>query len=444
MNLHVTLIGSNPLPAYIGVRYLLRKDREEKEKELVPVPDKIMFVYSKGTKEFYENLVNELNIPEDKIIKCNLEENYVSGRFIKEEIKKFFVDLQKNSEIKSITLNNTGGTKPMAVYSTECLKEFGNNNNIKTLEFYINPNTDKICINLSENDKSTEDKNIPVNLELPEIFNDMDINTILSLHGLNIKKNKIYEKKAVFDDYNKLKNFVKFVTLNYEDYSLLSDLIVFNKSFKDDKFFIKIEKLINEKIDNVNFKLLLGNPDKEKEALKEILNNFKSVFSEQKYILENININFDEFVETKKGSKILSEFLSGGWLEQYLYKTILELYGNKYKVYLSIEAYKDGRPCEIDVIAIKGYKMYLFSCTTDNDISTCKQKAFEALYRAEQLGGEHAKVILVNMLNEKILGDLKKDMKSFNSETNKGINYINKDQISDHKAFEASLIEILK
>lgn len=63
---------------------------------------------------------------------------------------------------------------------------------------------------------------------------------------------------------------------------------------------------------------------------------------------------------------------------------------------------------EVDVVAIRGYQLFAISCTLDVDpdpeqpgqkrrtgLSKCKQKLFEIKVRAEQLGGEEARVALV-------------------------------------------------
>jgi hypothetical protein len=70
---------------------------------------------------------------------------------------------------------------------------------------------------------------------------------------------------------------------------------------------------------------------------------------------------------------------------------------------------------------MRGYKLILITCTTENCIGVVKQKAFEALFRAEQLGGEHASVVVLSLLHkihkntDKTLGSLEQDLKQFNT-----------------------------
>lgn len=441
MNLHITLIGSNPIPAYIGIKYLQKVDREDREKSIVPVPDKIMFIYSNGTKDFYESVKKELELSEEQIIDCNLYDDQVDGHLIIERIKEKLEDVKNQSKINSITLNNTGGTKPMAVYSTECIKEFSNQNKIKALEFYINPNSNKICINSSKNEIKIEERIIPLNKSLIEELDDIKLETILNLHKMELVKQDVYDEKRIFNNYIDLQNFVEFVTSNYEDYAIFSDLFVFNDSYRKERFHKKLEEYIKE-LTKGEFNLFIGDPEKSTK-FKGIVDFYKESFDKEGYVLENLNINFNEKIQKKDDAKKTFKFLSGVWLEHYLYETILKIYGEKCKVYLSVEAQKEGRKCEIDIIVMKSYKMYIFSCTTSNIPGMCKQKAFEALYRAEQLGGEHSKVILVNMLDNKSLNSVRKDMSSFNAKSNKGIDYINKDEISSQDLFEERIRSIL-
>jgi len=52
---------------------------------------------------------------------------------------------------------------------------------------------------------------------------------------------------------------------------------------------------------------------------------------------------------------------------------------------------------ELDVVAIKGFRLFVFSCSVDTGKGLLKEKLFEARNRAARLGGEHAKAALVCM-----------------------------------------------
>jgi hypothetical protein len=56
---------------------------------------------------------------------------------------------------------------------------------------------------------------------------------------------------------------------------------------------------------------------------------------------------------------------------------------------------KKGHYFEVDVIALRGYQVFVFSCTTATSDSDCKEKLFEVSLRAKQLGGDEARFALV-------------------------------------------------
>jgi hypothetical protein len=50
---------------------------------------------------------------------------------------------------------------------------------------------------------------------------------------------------------------------------------------------------------------------------------------------------------------------------------------------------------QLDVVAVRGYRLFAFSCTTDTDKPLIKLKLFEAYMRARQIGGDEAKAAVV-------------------------------------------------
>src|SRR5690554_2888106 len=90
MNLLILSIGGNPLPNYIVAKYLLKSEQGEdgrKDTDYLPVPDKIMMVFSQGTKKFRNSIVKILGIENDKVIDVDIEDKQRSFGFIYEEVK---------------------------------------------------------------------------------------------------------------------------------------------------------------------------------------------------------------------------------------------------------------------------------------------------------------------------------------------------------------------
>jgi hypothetical protein len=105
-----------------------------------------------------------------------------------------------------------------------------------------------------------------------------------------------------------------------------------------------------------------------------------------------------------KSPEELCQQLDGGyWLEscvlQALQQLALSHYLHDVCMGLRIPTIGD-KDFELDVVAMRGYQLYGFSCGIDSDSvsggrSHLKQKLFEAQVRAQQLGGDEARVALV-------------------------------------------------
>lgn len=95
--------------------------------------------------------------------------------------------------------------------------------------------------------------------------------------------------------------------------------------------------------------------------------------------------------------------------------------------------------------------MYLFSCTTSDGVKSVKGKAFEAIYRADQLGGSHARVIVVSLLpqipqsgHNSSIETLENDLSSFDARFNKKCKLIGRDDLLDQEKLKANLLEVFK
>lgn len=105
----------------------------------------------------------------------------------------------------------------------------------------------------------------------------------------------------------------------------------------------------------------------------------------------------------------LARWLDSGWLEHYALAQIqscataeinpdgcaINLVTVTRSIKSRTEEDQKGREFEADVIALRGYQLFYFSCYTGHEPSTAKQKLFEAMHRATQLGGDEAKVALI-------------------------------------------------
>ncbi len=108
----------------------------------------------------------------------------------------------------------------------------------------------------------------------------------------------------------------------------------------------------------------------------------------------------------------LAKWLDGMWLEHHTLAQIQhcaataaasETIINENGCAINLEAINsEGREFEADVIALRGYQLFYFSCYTGSEKDKSKQKLFEAMRRAAQLGGDEAKVALVCASDQRV------------------------------------------
>ncbi|NLM44436.1 MAG: DUF1887 family protein [Clostridiales bacterium] len=420
-NALICLIGSNPLPNYLVCQYLNSDNRDEEEKKFIPKPDKYIFLCSNETTIFAEKLQEKCQLFDKlSIVKLDNERNPMD---IKDKLSKKLNEIARDAD--SIHLNYTGGTKPMAVHSYQCVKEFCGAKAIRFIASDVSDEKSKIIIESDRTDviyypqDSIDSKKNLYN------FVEIDCKTLFELHDMELDPERMRRTTSKLLDVNHDKIFE-----------------ALTKEKEGEEIRNKINE-IKERIKNKN--------------LEKINQDFEIV---KKYNIDyefGLNIDKNATFESYSKNKFraIIDYLHGKWLEDYLFKAIYKIKDELRlsELRLSVKPKYKGRECDIDVIAIKGYKLYLFSCTTSNDIKICKSKAFEAIYRADQLGGSHAKAICVNFMPEKPNGkkskeeknnneELLKDMSSFGAKMN--FDYISLDILKDEKQLEEKLKAIFK
>lgn len=450
LNIFICLVGSNPLPNYIVAEFLMKY--EDQYKGFIVKPDTYFFVHTgqEGTKDYAKRIKRKLslsNVCEEVCLSNPRNAKEIQDSFEISKLNK----LIKNDDIKTIHLNYTGGTKPMAVLTYKWLQEHPNRKYELTLSD-IDPRNNKL--NIIKNDKEESSFSIPEDIDLIDLI-DIDIKDLLEMHDMEFKESN--EKvKGQIDRY-----------LNVEGLS--------NKEQweKKQKFFIeclrvskgkKVEKLknilkINQSLQDRKKNREAGKPstkDWKNGKYKEINEGLCLYFG--KYMPDYLNKTLEEYKEEEFAEIV--ELFASKWLEYYIYEKIAKILekGNltdKIQLYHSVKVNMkvDGndKEAEIDVIAIKGYKLYYFTVTTSDGISICKQKAFEGIFRARQLGGEHAKVVAVNMMpyetnkddDENYNRKLEADLKSFKAESGE-IDIIGYDELKYGDILESKLYDVLE
>lgn len=341
----IILVGTNPLPCYISARYLWdNKDNKEVGDIYLIGSEENPSIQQYGTidvaRRLRIKLAKDLSINQEKIKILKIDDVRCIDNIVKE--------INKINEEHEILLNFTGGTKTMdAFFYNECEKKWKE----KFSSSYLDARTNQMIINGHiDNDK-----------DLRQIY-DVTLHDLTYLHKKevnNSEPNKIFNKALkVFDDYMNDKQKLNLWISKDQGYN--------SQIFKDDK----------------------GNFIKElKEEQYEILNR-----SIVKPVWDAISS-----LDVKLKDKLV--FLEGVWLEYWVFE-FLNQDNNGIKYYFDIKPPEGLPEFQIDICAIYGYQLTVISITTAKNKGMVKLKAFEALYRAKQLGGDETKIIQISLLNE--------------------------------------------
>ncbi len=400
-NALVLLIGSNNIPNYVTAKYLLNPERKD-TKEL-PVPEKLVLVFSEETKKFRDSLVDSLGIGFEKIVDVHLGSDERKHSVIKQLLKQ---KLEANDpSISSVHLNYTGGTKAMVLAAYDAVESFCEGGKGK-LYSYLDPENFKLTMN--------EDSQFPLRDDLRS-FVKPRISEIFKLHCIDAGS---HEPK-------------KETTREYEQFA------------SRDGFFARVAgKDFQDAL--ATFENKLKEPKKKyfKEEHVAIFHNLLRT--------ENI-IDCNESPNLSECQKVYS-LVAFDWLEQAVFSALRSIQSKEdtYKldeILWNVKGFFADRDFEIDVMALRGYQMFVFSCTSDDNLRVCKQKAFEVNYRAVQMGGEHAKSVLVCLgdnsnSKDPCIDGIEKDMAQFEAAQNFSI--IGREHLLDRKKLEDKIRAILR
>lgn len=350
------LVGENPLPNYVAARTLLTQG------------GKVYFVYSHRTTEQKSLLKKEL---EKDAIKnfdyVDLGNDESNANVIRNGLQKKLKDIPQD---KKIGLNYTGGTKAMAVHAYLTVRDWRE----KAIFSYLNPRKLKMSID--------QPNNSPIELDVPSL--DLSLEKLFNLHGLYLLKNFPPSSQPI------LPELAKEIAKIYQ---------------------VSVQEKLDKK-----FKDWCGNPraiDKSEDwrskcpELYDRLGKYID-FTSGEITSETEEAGFKTY--SGRGDSLFRPWLEGFWLESYILQEILERWQNigisAEKVMMSFNVTdridkistknkpKDAK-FELDIAFIKNYQLFAITCTTINRDSECKEKLFEGLLRAKELGGDEARLALI-------------------------------------------------
>lgn len=451
MDVLVLLIGSNNIPNFVTAQYLLMPDRDDVEE--LPVPGKLFLVYSGDTEKFKESLVECLKVTCDKIVDVPLGSDERNHEAICRKLREKLEEHQK--DVSSIHLNYTGGTKTMVLAAYEAVV---NANVQKKCYSYVDPKNYKIVTTM-------KDINYPQNDDLRKIKPDID--TIFKLHCLD---EDLKYKKEIDDSNTKYFSLIEkeqYINI-FSSKDFQKDLEIFEKAAKLNE--IPTYKDINEKrckeyeYYSKILKTMINMSNNNSELSWSVKNIVEKKYNKQKYkdlyckwyvesfkdliTKNNLNLIFDDSINYKsiKMEHGLYDFIKSEWIEQIVFSILKNIQKEESVIGLTdvlwdVTGKSEGRNFQIDVIALRSYQIFVFSCTSSDEPGPCKQKAFEANYRAVQIGGEHAKSVLVCLKDDDEKTDIRKDMMQFEAAHN--FSMIGREAFKDEETLKKAIRNIL-
>lgn len=409
----VLLVGTNPLPNYVVIKYFLKHNEKM---------ERVWFVYSEktnsqvGTEKYADNIkeVIENEITNNTLdFKKVLLRNVGSADAIKQDLKKNFKERALKRSI--FHLNYTGGTKSMSVQTYNFFKKKYDSSSFS----YLDSRDFKL-----EGDESkdfvTKDLRHEIGLSLISLIN---------LHGYCENKKskkpifseaiKKFEEIVMKDQLGKYLNWKKehIRSYYYKNGNIIEKINHFlqQNNLSDAESIIDFKSNFNEKTPDFVFELLKTIPIE-----NSILDDQKENIWIPNNPLSNGNKKF------KDRTKFTISFLDGKWLEGYVYdvikRKIKDNDGGLKKLYEENQVVVEGnleiirkntdrcKPFEVDIFILNGYQVCGISCTTSSKELMCKNKGFEVLHRVRQIGGEEAKTILITCLEDEKIEDFYKDI----------------------------------
>lgn len=384
MSTLILLVGTNPLPNYVVAKYLYTHGPAELK------PEKVLLIHTTATKDIAQRLQFAL-------------ENEVRAKFEKLHCfdDPFNPVLQANlrdvlSRNIPIHLNYTGGTKALGVQVHQLVKNLDKAD--KFQYSYLDASDHLLRFDDGRFLPETDTGGLGIDMRKKV---EISLDTIRYLHNLEL----IIPKKKVDETYLAPVGQWLFenLVLNTGNGSMLV-------AYKDwIKQFRKGEKLV------VPTELLSSWPW----PIAPNFEEFGKVVKENAKWKINSSDNFGWNNLTTDNKEDLLKYLDGLWLERPVYELLTGgsmKYSpplTKYQFDVKLRRNKTNTEMQLDTVLLRGYELANISITTETERrDIIKGKAFEAYYRAQQLGGEQAMGIVISLENKDLANSIMRDLQT--------------------------------
>lgn len=326
------LVGSNPLPNYVAAQLLAKET--------------VVLLHSTSTTKVAERLERQLRKEPQNLAVHFYTIPESDGPVIASEVEKAVRSFPAG---KTVGLNYTGGTKPMAVYSYRSLFQMSP----RTVFSYLDARTLSMVIDPG----SGPVQRIPVGRHIS-----MTLEQIASLHGYEIEESRKSPRNEL-------------IAAAIADVHLAPDGMQ------------QWRKWLNTWGPVVSLPDLIQFP-----ALAPVIQAFADVCG---------GSATEDGVAAALGFQCLNQcgkYFVGGWLEDYVLKALTQvnqqLQLDDYACEMKLKA--SGRPdFELDAALTIVYQLFAISCIVTEKKSEAKEHLLELFVRAGQLGGDEARFAAV-------------------------------------------------
>ena len=303
--------------------------------------------------------------------------------------------LDKTPDV-SVGLNYTGGTKAMSVHAYRTVEQWCKEKNVQPKFSYLDARTLTMVFDPEDPQSGSNSQNVSVSNQV-----ELKLSEIMELQGWQINWEKEYVQTPLFP-----KTAAALARLyaggDKKTRHWLDWLKYLESSIKKPKGDGQ-QALSQEEINVLQLPWVTST---EGSQLRQVVDTLKSELGLVDYFafskLSGI-MGAGEFVE----------WLKDKWLEHH----VLDIVKNQPDLHDCVLSLRtDAVEFEVDVVGLKGYQLFAFSCTTSSSKSTLKQKLFEATTRARQLGGDEACAALVCLYDD--ASKLQKEVRDIFGENN--------------------------
>lgn len=280
--------------------------------------------------------------------------------------------LEKYREL-TVGLNYTGGTKAMSVHAFRALEWWAKDKSCKPVFSYLDAPSLNMLFDPGDPEGMSNIRAVYVALEI-----ELRLDELCALHGWTLQK--FPRKKPL------LAESAQALTKTFHDHRAAWDWVDWKDKLLDKQGMLK--DIWRQKANCIP----LPTSTRLQTVCNALINELGQTGA----------LDLDRAVNEKKVFSIdlFCEWLDGKWLEH----CVLGILNNMPQSLRLHSCAQNVVPAEVvfdlDVIAIRGYQLFAFSCSTDSDKDKgnrrrLKMKLFEAYIRAHQLGGDEACVALV-------------------------------------------------